>query len=42
MGFWVDLLGDTKENRELDKWDEERFKEKCELCNQSIDKCDCM
>ena len=26
MGFWVDLLGDTKANRELDNWDEERFK----------------
>jgi len=26
MGFWVDFLGDTKQNREIDEWDERRFK----------------
>ena len=26
MGFWVDFLGDTKQNREIDEWDEKRFK----------------
>ena len=27
MGFWVDILGDTKANREIDAWDERRFKD---------------
>lgn len=27
MGFWTNLLGDTKSARESDEWDEERFKE---------------
>lgn len=28
MGFWVNLLGDTKANREIDEWDEKRWAKK--------------
>jgi len=28
MGFWVNFLGDTKANREVDEWDEMRWAKK--------------